>query len=102
MDDVAFDGGLDGGALLFPVGLKFVKRTRFENIAAQYMGANLGPLFDDDHGQLLTVCCGQLRQAAGGSKSGRPPTDDYDIEFHRVPLGMFRHARFFLSRTGAV
>ena len=49
MDDVAFDGGFDGGALLFPVGIKFIQRPRFENIAAQYMGTNLGTLFNDDH-----------------------------------------------------
>jgi len=61
------------------------------------MRANFGSFFDDDHRNLFTICCSQLRQAAGGSEAGRSATDDDHIEFHRFPFCVLGHIYFFLS-----
>jgi hypothetical protein len=53
------------------------------------MGADLGPLFEDTDGDILTGFSRELLQPDRGGKARRPRTHDDDVIFHGFALDVF-------------
>ena len=65
-------------------GSSAVEADRVDHRAGEDVGADLGALLDHDDGDLAARLGGELLQADGGGKAGRPRAHDDHVEFHRL------------------
>ena len=84
--------------LLFaPARQQTVDADRINHGTRQDMGADLGPLFQNDDGKLRI----DLLQTDGCGQTCRTGTDDHNVEFHAFALGQFHRVGHLIvsSRT---
>ena len=88
-------------ALLAPIGNERVEPDGIDNGARKYVGADLGPFFQDNDGQLLVLFCCELLEPDRSGQASRTPTHDHHIELHHVPFDLIAQISPFclLSRT---
>ena len=91
---------LNGLSPSSPSGQQPVDADRIDHGAGQDMRADLGALFQHDHGDLGI----ELLQADRRREPGRPGADDHHVEFHRSRAGKsamnFSHAILYFCTWG--
>ena len=87
IEAVVGDRGLDRRVLAAPVRQQAVEPGRIDHRAGQDMGADLGALLDDHHGNIRI----DLLEADGGGEAGGAGADYHHVEFHRLAGGQVSH-----------
>ena len=84
------------GRVLAPAGQELVEADRIDHRAGQDMGADFGPLFDEDDGQPGI----DLLEPDRRCESRRPSADDHNVVIHRLARLQFDFAHLCLPNRG--